>query len=80
MTIDEFVTTMRRLKWQEPFQQFIIELKGGRRIFVDDPDGLGFVNGSAAFIHEGGRPERFFANEVTGVLENVSTPSRQGVA
>jgi hypothetical protein len=54
MTRDEFDTILRTNLRREPFVPFQVGLKAGKRIEIDDPNGLAFNCGGAAFIDAGG--------------------------
>jgi hypothetical protein len=50
MKVDEFVETLRKYRWQEPTEPFVIEFRNGKRLLIDDPAALAFVEGNAGFL------------------------------
>jgi hypothetical protein len=50
MTENEFDDQLRALVRQRPFRPFEIELLDGQRLWIDDPQALGFDGGGGSFI------------------------------
>jgi hypothetical protein len=76
MTPEVFETELRRLRWQEPFRPFVIELLSGERVEVDDGNGLSFAGGYGTFITAKGEPIEFAHNDVRRIIAPESmTPA-----
>jgi hypothetical protein len=54
MTRELFEESLRALLRREPFQPFAVELTGGERFTIDNPDAVSLGGGAAGFIAEDG--------------------------
>ncbi|MCI0379860.1 MAG: hypothetical protein L0215_19945 [Gemmataceae bacterium] len=54
MSVPEIEETIRGLKYKTPFRPFVIELTDSRSILVDNPDAIGFSDGTVGYIHPNG--------------------------
>lgn len=67
MTAEHFDGLLKALQSRKPFQFFAVELRGGERFEVDDPEALVVRDGVAVFLAAGGRPIWFNYENVTQV-------------
>ncbi len=63
MTPEQFDETLRSYVKRRPFFPFVVELKDGRRILIEDCH-VGFGGGVAGFINDEGALDGFSYNEV----------------
>ena len=59
MTADNFMAVLDRLRVQQPYRVFTVELHGGERFEVDHPGALIARDGVAVFLAPGGAPHWF---------------------
>ena len=59
MTAENFMIVLDRLRLQQPFKVFTVELHGGERFQVDHPGALIARDGVAVFLAPGGAPHWF---------------------
>jgi hypothetical protein len=71
MTKDQFYAQLRQFAHREPFAPFVVELRDGRRLVINEPP-IAFGNEAAGFIDpQDGALVDFYHDEVTsfGLLE-----------
>jgi hypothetical protein len=64
MTDSDFERALRALVRREPFEPFEVELRGGERFVVDQPDAVALQGGAAAFIGGDGSMHFFDSENV----------------
>lgn len=77
MSLDNFMTILERLRMQQPFRVFSVELHGGERFEVDHPGALIVRDGVAVFLAPGGVPHWFdheSAVRIIGAGNEVGSP------
>jgi hypothetical protein len=75
MTVEEFVTTLRKYRWQEPPEPFIIELTTGKQILIDDPQAVGFIEGKGSFFSPKYEIIEFSHDEVRAIRPVIQEPA-----
>lgn len=67
MKADEFNSTMCRLKRQEPFEPFVVELLDGTSIVVERPHPLAFDGEGATLVTHKDELVEFYCSEVRAI-------------
>lgn len=74
MTVDNFNQSIDVLVKRVPFQPFLIEMVGGRRVEVDHPRALVTRDGVAVYVAPGGIPVLFDHESVTAIVVDIAGP------
>lgn len=69
MTEEHFEQMLHELKSRRPFRIFTVELHGGRRVEVDDPEMMALRAGVAVFVSPGGAPIYFDHDSVNQIYD-----------